>query len=52
MCLSPKASSSWHLPVVEIHITTGVVGSFDINYNYLQTLLYTCYYTLLLETIT
>lgn len=37
--------------VMEVHTKTGVVGSFDLDYIYLGTLLYTCYYILLLEAI-
>lgn len=37
--------------MVEVHIKTGVVGSVDLDYIYLGTLLYTCYYILLLDAI-
>lgn len=51
MYLSCKASFWCHLPVVEVHIKTGVVGGLDLSYIYLETLLYQCYYTLLSEAI-
>lgn len=51
MCLSSRTSFCWHLPVVKVHIKTGVVGGFQLDYIYLGSLLYTCYYTLLLEAI-
>lgn len=39
------------LTVMEVHTKTGVVGSFDLDYIYLETLLYTYYYTLLFRAI-